>query len=401
MALAETSTVFSFISDDMGNSVDVFVDGSGDTYNSRKREGDSPYGAGWVITGKDGHLWGYGSAGQVKAFSAHTIVLELRAVVAFFTMLRTHFPQFCTPEYTYTVHMDNQQAVRVISGELFVKTSKREAWLETTEEYNLLQELIAGMDVTFIWVKGHATSVFNGAADVIARETYRSWETTGSFEGVKRRDSIENLLISRKLITAVDFRANIGEENFVREDIFHHLTEAEREAFLAAKRAINAERKAMWLNSEKVFATFTRKVIDYDSYLVFSYSYNGKTVHLHHEENGRMPSYHAGIIALSKAVEHYLSCYDIDNVPPVTIYSNLIVPGDNLNRIARDRGAIVPPKTSDASVELGYLKKLITGINIRSVSDDKEIMEPLLNEATEFMETLIAEKHLTKELVKV
>jgi ribonuclease HI len=389
MGLTETSAVFSFINDDMENSVDVFVDGSSGTYNTNSSNGEYAYGTGWVLAGKDGHLQGYGSIGQINPFTAHTVVLELRAMVAFFTMLTTHYPQFCTKDYAYTIHGDNQHAVQVAMGESSVKTSKREAWLQVHEEYTSLQKLTATMNVTYTWIKGHADSVFNNAADVIARQAYRSWDSTGSFDSLKRRDQIENLLVSRQLITANQFRLNIGEKDFKTLDNFHHLSSSARTSFLTEIQETRTRRKEMWDNSEKVLTTFTRRMVEGNAHLVFSHAYKDTVVHELYQDGG-LSIFRAGILAQCKGIEFFRSRNDEEANNAVSIYNNLTVSGDVINQIVKGKELITPGKSSDASKEISRLKALMEGINIRSVSNDKEIMDSLVKKSQEYLESFIA-----------
>lgn len=385
MKTIETSTLFSFINDDMGKNVDVFIDGSGETGKHLDASKDYFYGAGWSLADKDGHLQGYGVVGLEDAFTPHTIILELRSVAAFFDMLRTHYPHLCSSDYRYHVNLDNYSAAGALTGLEVVHESNHHSYLAVKAQVAAIEELTQGMNVTYDWVKGHDDNAFNRIADVMAKSAYRKLTSNGSFEGAIRRDILENLFVSHRLLTAVEFRANIGEEVF-ETNSFHLMGEAEKEAYLRVKHAEKALRQQMWATSETLYVTYQKEKFDGSPCHLVSYHYKGENYHsVMPEHEASEEKVNNAFRALVSALNSYKDFHAGETPKPVTLYTDLHIAGYSINALRNGKEADVPRRVEDVSAEVNELKSLMAVFPVRGVVDYGAEVRSLQRDAVKVM----------------
>lgn len=378
MSLVETPETFAFISPASNQKLDVFIDGSGDTRKHLNAEIDYPYSAGFTIANQESQLQGYGVTARMDTYTQHTLVLELRAIVAFFSLLREHYAGLCNATISYMVHLDNDAVVRIMNNIEALRTSKKELFDVAKKEYDQIQELTENLKVSYSWVKGHATNPFNRAADAMARAAFRSWQEDGHFSSTIRRNALEEKLLTQNLLTVQEFCSHLGDETFTSSNTFYHFTAKEKEEFISRKKEEQAQRKALWDNSEKIMTTFSRSVIDGKPFVVLSCSYNGETYHSEpFEPQGRV-KYLTELKALLHAIGFYRSCFNNDNLKPLSIHTDLAFAGETLNRIMKGKEPCIPHNDTAIENSIAELRQIIQRMSLRAVVDKTDAMRDFL-----------------------
>ncbi|MBC9704964.1 MAG: hypothetical protein H9W81_08310 [Enterococcus sp.] len=379
----ETANRFAVINNPQNVKVfDVYIDGSfGSDYTSGA-EKLSPYGSGWVMTDKDvaePQLLGYGMTQFWDTYNPSSEVGELRSIVQFFEGMKRHFPHMLNRSHKYHVICDNMNLIHMANKSVTNLDTARSASEKYGKDYARLRSFMAQTNITFEWVKGHATNKFNCFADTMAYKAYRMGHLGHELNTLGRFCFITSLIIKRKLVGE-------GEREKLKSEMF-----LIRRKLHAPKISVHQNPQLMerWNQGNTLrigIASVKSERNNIHQGVVFSKD-GGKTTAIGTQviEDITMSKMALQMRAIQQALFDYRTAEGVDVSTPLTILTNIKSIPPIINSLRKG----VIPNTSCAKLvaEIENMKALMTGMTIRAVFDGDITVSEMTHRALEIAHT--------------
>lgn len=356
------------------NDFDVYIDGSfGAGFKTPGRHAASPYGSGWtLVTDVEGtqKLVGYGVAQFWDSFSTNSEISELRSIIKFFEGLEEHFPEMVTRKQSYRILCDNQTLIRIVTKAFVNSDTSRSAYHKYGKDYADLVYFSAKTNISFEWVKGHASNIFNRLADRMARQAYRNACSETPFTGITRYCFV-TALVSKTMNLDEEIIQQMKSSLFVARKKLH-----------ATKIATGQQtQNEQWKNGNSIHVSGTVSTNDTDYHVGGSYTFDdGENVGTKVETfpKDEMDRAAGRLRIFQHAIFAYRTAEGTDLSKPVTIHTNVKALPPIVNALRKG----ITPNTSSShhlTQEINNLRMLMEGMEVRAVHDEGSLITHLRN----------------------
>lgn len=353
---------------------DVYIDGSFKSGYTSDNTKNSPYGSGWALVTRETakpKLLGYGMTQFWDTYSPSSEVGELRSILQFFRGLEENFPHMLDQRHKYYVICDNTNLVQIANKSTINTDTLRSAEEKYGEDYQQLLQFAKKTNITFEWVKGHASNKFNCFADTMAYKAYRVGHLEHELSSLERFCFITDQIVKRKLMDQQSLE-NLKSEIFIaRKKLYARRISAGQ----------SVEEMEAWKqgNSIHVGSTSILSENNYHQGIVISLD-GGKTMisgtkTITDEGSSKIE---IQLRAIQQALFAYRAAHGTDTALPLTVHTNIKAIPHIINSL---RKGVFPNTSSSLTKEIENLKMLMIGMKVRSVYDGGLVVSRMASHA--------------------